>query len=160
VWQLAFTMEQNLTEHEDYWDTRVRRPTYLQFWPPEKKDPKTLVEFDYPPDASSATVLNLLQQKDPRLQAIISSDAKMSEVADHFLQGDSTKIPYEDALQFLRAALDAIAPPKARETISILRPENGFQWILQPPPEAPVRTIQTAREPGAPSLANPPHLQQ
>jgi hypothetical protein len=155
VWQLTLSMEQTLTEHEDYWNTRVLRPQYLQFWPPEKKDPKTLVEFDYPPERAPISLLDLLRQKDPRLQAIVSSDAKMAEVADHLLRGESTKVLAVDATQFLRAALAAIAPPKARQTMAAIGVDSGFQWILQPPVEVVAPGQQKQREPEAPSLLNP-----
>jgi len=160
VWQANYLLDQEMTEQMDYWDTRVQRPRYLQFWPPEKKESRTLVEFDYPPENPPPTLLSLLQQKDPRLQTIISSDAQMGEVADRLLEGESTKIRAEDGLQFLRAALDAISPPKSVQTISVLRPESGFEWVLQPPPEPASPYKKATREPGAPSLANPPHLQQ
>lgn len=155
VWQLNFSMEQNLTEHEDYWNTRVLRPVYLQFYPPEKKEPKTLVEFDYPPENAPPTLLQMLQQKDPRLQGIVSSDAKMAEVADHLLHGESTKILAVDATQFLRAALNAITPAKARQTMAVIGVETGFQWVLQPPAEPVLPGQQKESEPGRPSLLNP-----
>lgn len=160
VWEFTYTVEQTITSNEDYWDTRVKRPQYVQFWPPEKKDPKTLMEFTYPANGSSPSLLDLLRQKDPRLEGLISSDAKMAEVADHFLEGESNKVLAVDATQFLRAAMDAITPPKARQTMAVLRPEAGLQWVLQPPAEAPsqLRPAQP-REAGAPSLANPPHPQ-
>jgi hypothetical protein len=155
VWQLNFSVVQNLTEHEDYWNTRVLRPIYLQFWPPEKKDPKTLVEFNYPPENATTSILELLRQKDPRLQAMVSSDAKMGAVASHLLQGESMKVLAVDATQFLRAALDAITPPKSRETMAIIGMDTGFQWVLQPPQEPVLPGQQKEREPGAPSLLNP-----
>lgn len=47
VWRLSYAMKQE-QENDDYWETRVLRPAYVQFWPPEKGRPRTLVEFDYP----------------------------------------------------------------------------------------------------------------
>ena len=155
VWQLAYGIKQQ-EEQQDYWTTRVLRPSYLQFWPPEKGQPHTLVEFAYPPENTPATLLELLRQKDPRLDNIRASDPKMAEVANNFLQGTSNKALAADTIQFLRAALDAIAPPNARETMAIIRPDTGFEWILAPPPE-PVRPgAQTPRPPGAPTLVKPP----
>jgi hypothetical protein len=164
VWQLSYSMTQNVTTHEDYWDTRVLRPRYLQFWPPEKKEPRTLVEFNYPPENPPVSILDLLRQKDPRLQAIVASDGKMGQVSDLLLRGESNKILGVDATQFLRAALDALTPPKARQTMAIIGLESGFQWILPPPPERMRPGSQSGpqqnREPDAPSLANPhPSLQ-
>jgi len=164
VWQLAYTMKQQ-EERIDYWTTSVLRPSYLQVWPPEKGQPHTLIEFSYPPETAPPTLLDLLRQKDPRLEKIRSSDPKMAQVADSFLRGESNKALTVDATQFLRAALDAIAPPNARETMAIIGAETGFAWILPPPPEPkmtpgpqsqPQPQQQRPRPPGAPTLLHPP----
>lgn len=155
VWQLSFSTEQKLTEHEDYWSTRVLRPQYLQFWPPEKKEPKTLLEWDYPADGATSSILDLLRQKDPRLQAIISRDVKMADVADHLSHGEANKVPAVDAIQFLRAVLDVVTPGKARQTMASLGAETGFQWILEPPAEPVKPAERKPRETDAPSLLNP-----
>lgn len=148
IWQLSYSINQEEQE-DDFWTTRVEGPTYLQFWPPEKGQPRTLVEFDYPENASPS-LLQLLQRKDPRVERVIQSDPAMASVAQHFLDGTCGKVRAADATQFLRAVLDAIAPPHARETIGILHPETGFSWILSPPPEAPIH--RENRPPGAPTL--------
>lgn len=156
IWELSYSLDQEF-QQADYWNTRFERPVYLQFYPPEKGQPHTLVEFKYPPEDASPTLLDLLRQNDPRLAAIRSSDVKSSEVVEKLLGGESTKIPPEDAVQFLRAAMEAIAPPKARETMGIIRPDSGFEWILRPPPEPKpaLRLENPNREPGAPSLLHP-----
>src|ERR1700685_1244579 len=115
VWQLAYGMKQQ-EETPGYWTTRVLLPSYVQLWPPEKGQPHTLVEFAYPPENAPPTLLDLLKQKDPRLQSLVSSDAKMAAVARLLLSGESNKVLPADATQFLRGALDAIAPPNTRET--------------------------------------------
>jgi hypothetical protein len=153
VWQLTYSIKQEAVTL-DFWHTHVLRPHYFQFWPPEKGQPHTLVEFHYPPNDASPSILDLLRKKDPRLERIRSSDAKMSEVADRFLAGDSSKILAADATQYLRAALDAIAPPKARETVATIGIEAGFKWVLAPPPE-PKKPGQQNRPSGAPSLIKP-----
>jgi hypothetical protein len=154
VWHLAYAMKQR-EEQIGYFTTRVLLPSYVQFFPPEKGQPRTLIEFAYPPENVPPTLLELLRQKDPRLQSLIASDAKMAAVAGHFLAGDSIKVLPVDATQFLRAALDAIAPPKARETMAVISEENGFSWILAPPPEQPLPGLRPARRSDAPSLLHP-----
>jgi len=154
VWQITYTLEQ-LPVHGDYWETRVPRPRYLQFWPPEKGQPRTLVEFRYPPEDTSASLIDLLRAKDPRLEKICASEAKMREVADRFLAGESGKVLAADAVQFLRAAFTAIASPKDRETMAMIAEETGFEWLLPPPPEPKKPGQQAEREPGAPSLLAP-----
>ncbi len=154
VWQLAYGMKQQ-EETPGYFTTRVLLPSYVQLWPPEKGQPKTLVEFAYPPENPPPTLLDLLKQKDPRLQGLIASDAKMAGVARLLLSGDSNKIPPADGTQFLRAALDAIEPPKARETMAMIDQDNGISWILRPPHEEPLPGLVPTRPPDAPSLLHP-----
>jgi hypothetical protein len=149
IWQLSYRIEQE-QQDGDFWTSIVDPPTFLQFWPPEKGQPRTLVEFDYPSQNAPTSLLQLLQQQDPRVQRVVQSDPAMSDVAQHFLDGTCNKVRSADATQFLRAVLDAIAPPHARETIGILHPETGFSWILAPPREAPVH--RENRPPGAPTL--------
>lgn len=155
VWQLTYTIKQE-QQRAEYWTTRVLAPSYLQFWPPEKNQPRTLVEFNYPPENAPPPLLDLLRQKDPRLEKIRFSDAKMAEVADHLLAGESNKVSAADATQFLRAALDAIAPPRARETMATIGRETGIAWVLPPPPEPPSTHLQPERPADAPTLAKPP----
>lgn len=149
IWQLSYSIDQD-EQQNDFWTTRVEGPTYLQYWPPEKGQPRTLVEFDYPSDNAPPSLLDVLKNKDPRVQRIVESDPMMRDVAQHFLDGTSNKVRAADATQFLRAVLDAIAPPHARETVGILHPETGFNWILAPPPQAPIH--RENRPPGAPTL--------
>lgn len=152
VWQLSYALEQE-QQMGDYWVTNIGEPTYLQYWPPEKGDPRSLIEFDYPQKNAPPSLLDLLRQKDPRLQGLIQGDAKMADTANKFLAGDSMKILPGDATQFLRAALGAITPPNVPQTMAIIKQETGFDWILAPPPEP--KAPQGSRPSGAPSLAHP-----
>jgi hypothetical protein len=153
VWELSFTLTQEM-QRLDYYDTHISHPAYLQNWPPEKGQPRTLMEFQYPPENATPTVLDLLHRKDPRLEKLCASDAKMREVADQFLAGQSGKIAAVDATQFLRAALMVLAPPNARQTMASIGLDTGFDWILRPPPEAKRATSQAEEErpADAPSL--------
>jgi len=159
VWQLSFPLVQEMRKL-DYYDTRVTRPVYLQFWPPEKDQVHTLLEFQYPSENKSQTLLELLQAKDPRLEKICASDPKMREVADRFLLGDYKKILAVDATQFLRAAISATTDPKFRQTLAVVGYESGFEWVLRPPAEpksaAPPQPAEKDRPEGPPSLLGPP----
>lgn len=152
VWQLTYSMEQE-QQHGDYWVTNVDDPVYLQIWPPEKGQPHTLMEFDFPQKDASPSLLDLLKQKDPRLETVIQSDKTMATTANEFLIGDSLKIPANDATQFLRAAMAAITPLDQTQTMAIIRDENGFDWVLRPPAEP--KLPKGTRPPGARSLGNP-----
>jgi hypothetical protein len=154
VWRLTFTLQQSM-QREDYFDTHVPLPQYVQLWPPEKGQPHTLVEFHYPPENAEALLIELLRNKDAGIEKLCSSDAKMREVRDHFLQGESNKILAADAVQFLRAALGVIASPNSRETFATIGAESGFQWILKPPPETKKPIQKNERPDDAPSLLHP-----
>jgi hypothetical protein len=134
VWLLTFNVKQDI-QREDYYNTHVTRPTFFQYWPPEKGEQHTLVEFQYPPENPSPTIFDMLKNKDPRIDKVISTDAKMLQVATMLLTGDSKKILAVDAVQFMRAVLGAIATEKTRETVSTITEDAGLQWVLQPPAE-------------------------
>lgn len=153
VWLLSFTLNQEM-QRLDYYDTHISHPAYLQSWPPEKGQPHTLLEFHYPPENATPSLLDLLRRKDPRFEEICATDSKMREVADYFLAGQSGKITAADATQFLRAALAVLAPPNARQTMASIGLDTGFDWILRPPPEPKRASSQTEQErpADAPSL--------
>jgi hypothetical protein len=154
VWQMTFTLQQSM-QREDYFDTRAPLPQYVQLWPPEKGQPRTFVEFHYPPESAAPPLIDLLRNKDAGIEKLCSSDPKMREVRDRFLQGESNKILAVDAVQFMRAALNIVTPPNSRETFAMIAVESGFQWILKPPPE-PQKPVQEKERPDqAPSLLHP-----
>jgi hypothetical protein len=155
IWTLTYQVQQQ-EQDSDYWTTRVLRPSYLQFWPPEKGQPRTLLEFSYPSDNAPTPLLELLRQKDPRIEQVVHSDSKMGEVASRLLEGESNKVLAADATQFLRAVLSAIAPANTRETMCAIREDTGLTWILAPPAESPARGNRPERPPGAPSLMGAP----
>ena len=159
VWQVSYGIEQE-QQQGDFWDTRVLRPKYLQFWPPEKGQPHTLIEFAYPPENAPTPLLEMIKQKDPRIEQLIAADPQMALVANQFVTGDSKKIRSEDATQFLRAALSAITGPNDRQTFAVIGQESGFAWVLPPPPEpkkpGPSLRPQANQPAEAPSLIKHP----
>jgi hypothetical protein len=162
VWQLTYEMKQ-VEQERDFWETHFLRPSYSQLWPPEKGQPRTLVEFDYPLENSPATLLELLRRKDSRLEKIRASSPNLAEVADLLLRGESNKVMSSDAVPFLRAAMSATAKPESRQTLAVIGQETGIQWIVPPPPEIRKSIQQAAQQPGqterpadAPSLLHPP----
>lgn len=156
VWQLSFDLKQEF-QREDYFDSSVAHPVFLQFWPPEKGQPRELIEFQYPPESPSPMLMELLRQSDSRIEKLKSSDKKMAEVANLLLSGQSGKILSADAIQFLRAALDMLTPPKARQTLAIITIDEGLHWIVKPPAESksPPSPGEKERPPDAPSLLKP-----
>ncbi len=148
VWLLRYTIAQE-QERGDYWETRVMRPSYHRLWPPDKGQPRTLIEVRYPPDDTGPALGDLLRQGDPRIARIRGGDPALAKVADLLAGGESQKAGFTDAEQFLRAALGAIAPENAKQAIATISGKEGFAWVLEPPSE------KAARPPGAPSLQKP-----
>ena len=155
VWLLQYMIQQS-PERGEFWNTRVLLPRYTQLWPPEKGQPQTLMEVQYP-SAASPTLLELLRQKAP-LQAVASSSPEMSAVAEAFIRGDSRKVAAADGVPFLRACLNTLTPAGAREEIAVIGKETNFAWLIPPPPDTSSYKVTQARErpSNAPTLLGKP----
>jgi hypothetical protein len=154
AWVISYKLQQRLLRG-DYWDTMAQRPSYEQLYPPEKKDPHTIVEFKYPPEIKGASLQQMLQRNDSRLIPIRSADPKVGQAAQLMLDGATQKAASEPATVFFRKALEATAPPESKLTIAILHEGDRFDWII-PPPENELKT-DDKRDPGAPTLRAPHH---
>ena len=152
VWQLTYTIHQE-PERGDYWQTRVVRPRYTQLWPPEKKDPRTLVEIHYPADDNQTPLRDLLLAKDADLEKIRDSSPDQAAGADAILHAETDKQLVSQGLPFLKAAIAAIAKGN-RTQMAIILQANNFQWLIPPPPED--RVPEKLRPEGAPTLQRPP----
>ncbi len=152
AWLLRYHLAQEPVRG-DFWRTRVLRPSYTQLYPPEKGQPRTLLEVRYPEDIAAPKLLDLLQRDDPRLARLRNSDPRMMRAAEHIEKGDTQKANPEDASAFLRAALPIVAPENAQLVIGIVQRDRGFQWILEPA-EKPAES--KPREAGAPTLRKKP----
>lgn len=154
VWRLSYRVKQ--TElRDDFWDTQALRPAFDQLYPPEKKDPKVLVEFDYPGGGPPGHTMNdLLGQNDPRLRPIRAADPKVAEAAQKIVDGASNKADPQAASAFLKNALQATAPQDSQLSLAVLYDDDRFEWVIEPP-EQP--TSSPKRDSDAPSLRRPPH---
>jgi len=153
AWVISYKLQQRLLRG-DYWDTLAQRPSYLQLYPPEKKDPHIIVEFKYPPEIKGSSLQEMLQQNDSRLIPIRSADPKVGQAAQLMLDGATQKANSEPATVFFRKALEATAPKDSKLTIAILHEGDRFEWII-PPPEELKRDDK--RDPTAPTLRAPHH---
>jgi len=152
VWLLRYRVEQEAFRG-DYWRTRVLRPSYTQFYPPEKGQPHTLIEVRYP-DESAPTLLDLLNQNDSRLALLRDADPRIARVLDHLARGESHKAHATDVAEFLRAALGIIGGTDVKQILGALDEQRGFDWVIAPP-ELPEKAQGKPREPSAPTLRKP-----
>ena len=155
VWSLRYRVEQQLLRG-DFYQTIVHRPEYIQLYPPEKGQPRTLVETHYPPEDSSEPPLEeLLKNGESRIAALRKADPTIGRVAELLEKGEAQKVAFPDGLEFLRAAIQAVTPSGGRQMIATVREEKGFEWIQGEEMTGPA-IPQEKREPGAPSLYKQP----
>ncbi len=159
----AWTLDYHIRQEEfgnDYWQTRVLRPSYYQLYPPEKGQPHTLVEVRYPPEnrmKDEPELLDLLRQNDPRLSQIRAANEIVAKSVAFVVDGQSQKSAVASDIDFLKSALPAVAPPQAQLTMAYVDYNRGFQWVLEPPKSAaPAPTEEKPKEEGAPSLFHKP----
>jgi hypothetical protein len=159
AWTVDYHIHQDALAN-DYWRTRVLRPSYSQLYPPEKGQPHTLVEVRYPP-ANRATaepeLLDLLRRNDPRLAQLRTANEILAKSVTFVAGGESQKSVAASDADFLRAALPAVTPPETKLTMALVDFDRGFKWLIQPPASAtPAPANEKPREPDAPTLRRKP----
>jgi hypothetical protein len=155
VWLLQYRIKQERLR-SDFWQTKTLRPSYTQLYPPEKHQPRTLVEVRYPPETPGPTILELLQQNDPRLASARRAAPKSLKVIDNINNGKSSASSVEDSATFLHDVLDPIAGSDNRIVLGVLREERGWDWIVAPPEPLEKAAEDKTRPPEAPSLRRKP----
>jgi hypothetical protein len=151
AWLIDYGAEQqSISSRTDYWQTRVLRPRFTQIYPPEKHEPKTLVETRFPATVQDIPLLGLIQQNDPRIAQLRSSDQRFSKLCEHIERGQANKVAMQDAADFMRAALPFVAG-NARFIEAELGETGGFQWIV--PPEEPKERAQRSEDKNRPAEA-------
>lgn len=168
LWSMRYRMAQDPLRGE-YWQTRVLRPAYNQLYPPEKGQPRTLMEIAYPPakprehDGDRA-LLDLLMAGDAKLAPLLNNRNEPAGRAWAALQaGESHKAKGDDMLALVRAAVNATVPAETPITIAIIRElatreRAAFEWIIPPAEPSPAQRAEDSekREPGAPTLRKKP----
>jgi hypothetical protein len=157
VWLVEYYVEQQvISSNNDYLQTRVLRPRFTQLYPPEKKQPKTLLEVRFPANSPDIPLQGLIQQNDPRIARLRSSDARFSKVIEHIDRGEAQKADPKDAADFLRAAVPLLAGD-AKFIMGQIADNGGFDWIV--PPDEPIekRPEDKDRPPDAPTLRKRPN---
>jgi hypothetical protein len=155
VWLLKYRMRQDFLR-DDYWRTRVLRPIYEQLYPPEKGQPRTLIEARYPPEDTEPGLPELLAQNDPRLARVRSATPLTAKAAERLAKGESHKTETEAAMEFFRAALNATIPAETELAIGIIRERQGLEWVIAPRERPETAEVTKPREPGAPTLQRKP----
>ncbi len=151
VWLIQYSVEQE-PEQGDYWQTRVLQPQYTQLWPPEKGQPRGLIEVSYP---ASPSLASLIRSGDAHVAQSISVAPGMQQTSEAILEGDIQKLAAVDVAAFFRTCLGALTVPKARMVEGEINEKLGIGWFVQPPVEEERPGSEQARPAGAPSLLRP-----
>jgi len=156
AWSLRYRAEQELMRG-DFYRTAVHRPEYVQLYPPDKGQPKTLMETTYPPnDPNEPTILDLLKTSDSRL-AFLAADSGLKRAEELLVRGESQKIKIEDGVELLRAAFQTVTPRGSRQMILKITEEDGMKWVLgEGELPALTREQQKGVQNGPPSLIKKP----
>ena len=159
VWTVEYRVQQEeISNREDYWQTRILRPRFTQLYPPEKHEPHMLVEMSYPEETKGPTLKALIQSDDPVIAKLRSSDQRFAKVIEDLDHGQAQKAVPPDAADFMRAVLPLMAG-KQSFVLGKMEEQHGFDWIV--PPEEPVEKAKAKEEdknrpPEAPSLLRRP----
>jgi hypothetical protein len=163
IWRLQYRVRQESLGN-DYWSTRVLRPAYTQLYPPEKGQPRTFVEVQYPEKLSQARLLDRLGRHDPAMEAPRSASPELTKAIGLVTGGSSDKADAAPVINFLRAVTPIVSEPAAgpsaasgarkddRIVMALLDAARGFQWVVAPEEKLPAPTETKPEEPGAPSL--------
>lgn len=159
VWRIEFFVEQQaISPQNDYWQTRILRPRFNQLYPPEKKQAKTLLEVRFPANPPDIPLQGLIQQNDPRIVRLRSSEARLNKVVEHIDRGEAQKADPKDAAEFLRAAVPLLAG-NSKFIMGQMGENGSFDWIV-PPDERIEKQKQPEdknRPPDAPTLRKRPN---
>src|SRR5277367_534328 len=151
VWTIEYRIHQDeIATRGDYWQTRLLRPRFTQLYPPEKKEPKKLVEVRYPDTLPGPTLQQLIEGNDPDIETLSKHDPKLLKVMESINHGQANKAVTEDATDFMRAAVPLISE-KAKFILGTIG-ANGFDWVV--PPDEPVEKAKEDKNapPDAPSV--------
>jgi hypothetical protein len=144
VWTVEYRMTQaNLATRGDFWQTRVLRPRFVQIYPPEKHEPRKLVETCYPGACKGPTLQQLLEGNEPGLEKLAKSDSNVSKAVAFISNGQAQKAARESADTFLRAAVPLIYPDR-HFVMATFEEEHGFQWVV--PPNEPIERAKVTKD--------------
>jgi len=158
IWLIEYHVEQTtVAARGDYLQTHILRPRFTQLYPPEKHQPKTIVEIRVPSDLPDIPLLGLIQQNAPAIARIRSSDPRITKVIELIQKGEAQKADPVAAGDFLRAALPILAGD-AHFFLGSMTENGRFDWIVPPdePREKVKPTEDKNRPPDAPTLQQKP----
>jgi hypothetical protein len=159
IWSLQYRVRQENLGN-DFWQTRILRPAYVQLYPPEKGQPRTFIEAAYPSTIPQLRLAERIAQPDPQFDRIAHSSREISEAIALIAAGNSIKARPSPAADFMRAAIPLAGGNEQTLIMAMLDMNRGFQWVL--PPQEPIPPGKTQTQPGQsqPSEPDAPSLRK
>ena len=145
IWNLQYRVRQENLGN-DFWQTRILRPAYVQLYPPEKGQPHTFIEAEYPSTIPQLHLAERVARPDPQLDRISHSSREISEAVALIGAGNSTKAHPSPTADFMRAAIPLAGGNEQTLVMALLDMNRGFQWVL--PPQEPIPPGKTQTQPG------------
>jgi hypothetical protein len=161
VWQVDYRIEQEDvgTRGQNYWQTHILRPRFLQLYPPEgKKSPRMLTETRYPEDLEGADLNALIVRDDLRIAHLRAVDPRFAKVLGQIDKGEAQKASDADSTDLLRAMVPIIAG-NARFALGTISEQGGFDWVVPPDEPIEVAVPDKNQPPEAPTLRRKPKPQ-
>lgn len=152
IWNLQYRVRQESLGN-DFWQTRIIRPAYIQLYPPEKGQPHTFIEADYPATIPQLQLAERVARPDPQVDRLTHSSREISEAVALIAAGNSTKARPSPASDFMRAAIPLAGGNEQNLVMAQLDMNRGFQWVI--PPQEPNPASKTQTQPGQPQPAEP-----
>lgn len=156
IWSLQYRVRQENLGN-DFWQTRILRPAYVQLYPPGKGQPHTFIEADYPATIPQLQLAERVTRPDPQLDRVAHSSRDVSDAVALIATGNSTKARSSPTSDFMRAAIPLAGGNEQNLVMAVLDMNRGFQWVLapqEPTPPGKTQAPSQPREPDAPSLRN------
>jgi hypothetical protein len=156
VWTIEFRIQQEeISTRADFWQTRLLRPRFTQIYPPEKKEPKTLVEVRYPPTIEGPTLQQLIEGNFPDIEDLTRSQPRFAKVLADINRGQANKADAQDSTDFFRAVMPIVAG-KSKYILGTMS-ETGFNWIVPPAEPVEKAKVDKNQPPEAPTLRRRPN---
>jgi hypothetical protein len=152
IWNLQYRVRQENLGN-DFWQTRILRPAYVQLYPPEKGQPHTFIEADYPSTVPQLQLAERVARGDPQFDRISHSSREISEALAFLAAGNSTKARPSPTADFMRAAIPLAGGNEQTLVMALLDMNRGFQWVL--PPQEPIPPSKSQSQPGQSQPAEP-----
>lgn len=151
VWDLSYWLRQTFLQ-ENFWQTEVERPRYLEMFPTRHKNPG-LFELSYPPAEQTAGPVEWLTQPTGRLAHAIAANHKLAKAQRRIAEGKTRKVKLAQLVPLVKMAIEDHVPASTPKAMAAINWNNGFAWIIKPPPNPHAHKHPT----GAPTLGAQPH---